>query len=196
LDDRKFVPPKCIEHVVQPDNVRVELEQGEGDDTMQESASEDLVGYIVDSAPKIFLILTTIGCAVIPCIKLFHKYSATDKHLGLEFEHVKSRMKPGCAVEEEYCPMVYSLIELANMFRKNGKGMPKVHDFCQAQWQFLACKLGGSERLGGFSSSSVLPITMREEVHDGGGFSHVYKIKMHPQLSSLAVSFALLCGKY
>lgn len=151
------MPESCIRQLVTPENVCFELFKSRLD------ADEKLVDYICNKAAKLFLTLITIK--ELPQIEHFQALDITDE--SLDFDETQLSYNSG--------PIGIALKALEQALNSS-----ELKDFCKVRWQFLAPILPSEQTSRkNFTDSVVIPLLQFEHKGDGG-FSDVYRVKVHP----------------
>jgi serine/threonine protein kinase len=168
FDQRTFISSSCLKSLFTDGNIRAELARSTTS-FASDSDRESLVQYIQDKARMTFMILVQIER--VGFIDSFYKYDFTDKNLRMNKDEVLHLL-------ENTCPSDEARSKTWNVFHDAGFESDKVEDFCKHQWEFDLPSFPAKPVRLTYPKDIVIPIIESEE-KQGGGFSNVYKIRIH-----------------
>jgi hypothetical protein len=105
-------------------------------------------------------------------MKSFYKHGFTDQNVRMDKDDVLQLL-------ENTCPSDEPRRKIWNVFHDAGFETDKVEDFCRHQWEFDLPTFPAEPGRLRYLENTVIPITYSED-QQGGGFSSVYKIRIHP----------------
>ncbi|KAL9084296.1 MAG: hypothetical protein Q9165_008124 [Trypethelium subeluteriae] len=162
LDNQKFIPADSITQIVTEENVRQAVDASS-------LVEHGLTEFILHEARAIFLILCRLNR--LPAIIKLKAFGLTDEHLPIVIDLGQSG-KTSAETRDSLPQNQFSSV-------RESLGLGLFAQFQDEQWKFLAPVFTDTDHGHTFHENHILPFTYKGAQELGGGFSTVYKIKIH-----------------
>lgn len=162
-----YLPHNCITTLITPESIANELKLDSLE--IDTSVKEQFVNWILTAASKVFAI--TVECdlgenKLLTSMIDFQESNFTDQRLPIKSpRRPTGSTQPPVPTPKQFDPDIWTTFRLYNFYEK--------------QWKYLAPVFSAHQYEYNLTSECIFPFTVIDK-RDGGAFSSVYRVKIHP----------------